>query len=56
MTLPESMYSYRAEEKKAKVIDQCQECGKDIFEGYEYFDIKGLVICDDCINHFKGGD
>lgn len=53
MTLPESMYDYRPEDNKSKVIDQCQECGYDIYECDEYYDIHGVILCDDCINHFR---
>lgn len=51
--LPNSMYDYRPEYNKRKAIDKCSNCGCDIYEGEEYYDIKGLIICENCINDFK---
>ena len=56
MTLTDSMYDYRPEQNKSKLIDKCQECGNYIYECDEYYDIKGFIICEECINRFKGGD
>lgn len=49
----DNMYQYRYEASKPKVIDTCQECGYDIYEGQEYYDIYGKILCDECVENFK---
>lgn len=53
MELPDCCYEYRNDEKTSKVIDICTECGYSIYEGDEYYDIEGKIICYDCIDYFK---
>lgn len=31
-----------------KVACRCQECECDIYEGGEYFDFDGDIVCEDC--------
>lgn len=47
------MYDCRYERSKPKIVDCCKECGYDIYEGQEYYDINGLILCKDCIEGFK---
>lgn len=57
MEQTECMYDYRHDrmEDKAKaiIVDRCDICCCDIYEGEEYYDILGTTICDDCISDFK---
>lgn len=34
-------------------VDKCSECGDDIMEGEEYYDIDGQSICLDCMKYHK---
>lgn len=49
----ETMYDYRPERKLARIIDACENCGANIITGEEYYDIKGTVICEECIREYK---
>lgn len=35
-------------EHKAIAVDRCNDCGEDIYEGQEYYDFNGTIICKDC--------
>lgn len=51
--LPDCCYEYRYEAPEAEVIDVCSDCDCDIHIGEEYYDINGLILCEDCLNHYK---
>ncbi|MGG7160210.1 hypothetical protein [Clostridium baratii] len=53
MSLPDCCYDYRNIESECTEIDTCTECGCGIYEGEEYYEISGQVICCDCIQYFK---
>lgn len=36
-----------------KPIMYCPECGEDIYEGEEYYQLEDITICEDCISKFK---
>lgn len=48
-----SDYDYRHENKKAKKVYDCSECGWGIYIGDAYFDINGDFICEDCMENMK---
>lgn len=54
----DSIYDYRYERRKAVMVDTCKECRYEIYEGEEYYDINGLILCDQCNSYFKkiGGE
>lgn len=56
MGLPDCMYEYRYSDDYARVTEHCDNCGNDIHESEEYFDIFGTVICQECILDFKKED
>ncbi|EPY2274541.1 hypothetical protein ACXAUS_003440 [Clostridium sporogenes] len=51
--LPDCCYDYRYEAPKAHIVDTCNICGNDIYEGDEYYNIENLNICNNCIDEFK---
>lgn len=51
--LSDSMYDYRYDRKRAQIVDKCVECGTSIYEGEEYYDINGLILCGECLLVFK---
>lgn len=53
MNLPDCSYDYRELENEEIEIDTCSECGCSIYQGEEYYDIGGQVLCCDCIYYFK---
>lgn len=50
--LPDSMYDYRHEQKKAEVVDICMVCNRYIFEGESYYAFTDDVVCEDCLNDY----
>lgn len=58
--LPDTMYDYRPEQPQAIEVDRCSQCGRSIFQGEEYYDFGGEVVCEECldeyISYFKKGD
>jgi hypothetical protein len=34
-------------------VDKCMDCYEDILEGESYYDIKGHIICEECIEEYK---
>ncbi|PRR70887.1 hypothetical protein [Clostridium thermopalmarium] len=51
--IPDCCYEYRYESEMAKVVDTCSECGCNIYEGDEYYDINGLILCQNCLSDYK---
>ena len=51
--LPNCCYDYRYEADEASIVDRCCECGANIYEGEECYDIHGEIICEDCMDDFK---
>lgn len=37
----------------ANMTDTCMDCGSPIYEGDEFYDIHGTMVCCDCINEYK---
>lgn len=55
--LPDCCYEYREVGSNAKFVDYCSDCGELIFEGEEYYDIRGMVLCMSCLAVYrKSGD
>jgi len=50
--LPDSMYDYRYEHKKAEVVDICMVCNREIYEGETYYCFDDDVICKDCLKDY----
>ena len=50
--LPDSMYDYRHEQKKAEVVDVCMVCSRYIVEGESYYDFSGDIVCKDCLSDY----
>ena len=50
--LPDNMYDYRYEHKKAEVVDICMVCNREIYEGESYYDFAGDVVCNDCLKDY----
>ena len=40
-------------EGKREVMHECENCGAEIYEEDEYFEINGECYCPDCIKEFK---
>lgn len=51
--LPDCCYEYRPERPKACIVDTCMNCGEFIYEGEEYYDIDGKILCENCISECK---
>lgn len=51
--LPDCMYDYRYEHPEAKIVDTCMDCGKFIYAGEEYYDIQGMIFCEDCMRNYR---
>ena len=55
MDIPDSVYDYRPstedlfEHLDMSPVDNCCLCGKDIFEGEEYYDAHGFILCKECV-------
>lgn len=47
--LPDSMYDYRHENKKASRIYLCTTCGGGIYVGDAYYRVDGQVVCEECV-------
>ena len=39
--------------EKLLVVDVCSECNYKIRLNESYYDIKGKILCEDCINIYK---
>lgn len=39
--------------EQPKVICECSECGFEIYEGDDYYEIEGKIYCETCIDGFK---
>ena len=35
---------------EGNLIDLCEECGQEIFEGEDFYDIDGFKYCENCIH------
>jgi hypothetical protein len=42
-----------SEPPEERVVMQCTDCDCDIYEGDDYYDIDGYIICIDCITDYK---
>ncbi|MBE6066134.1 MAG: hypothetical protein E7211_00320 [Clostridium lundense] len=51
--IPDCCYDYRYEAPTAKIVDTCIDCGEFIYEGEEYYDIRGMIICSKCMSEYK---
>ncbi len=51
--IPDCQYDYKYERPQATIVDRCCMCGGDIFDGDEYYDINGKIICADCISECR---
>lgn len=51
--IPDCMYNYRYEFEKASIVDNCCNCDCNICEGDEYYDIDGIILCEECIRDYK---
>lgn len=51
--LPDCCYDYRYEVQTPKIVDNCNVCGYEIFEGEDYYKICNMKICENCIDDFK---
>lgn len=49
--LPDSMYDYRPEQPKRAIVDTCIMCGRDIYEGEEYYSFSDAV-CKECLDDY----
>ena len=38
---------------EAEVVEICCECGIKIYEGDDYYDIDGTILCEDCTAGYK---
>lgn len=50
--IPDCMYDYRREEPPAKIVDVCDFCGGNIYEGEEYYDFNGDIRCELCVDEY----
>ncbi|MCR1933558.1 hypothetical protein NSA27_02425 [Clostridium tepidum] len=50
--LPDCCYDYRYEAPSAKIVDICNICGNNIYEGEEYYDFHGDIVCYDCSDEY----
>lgn len=39
-------------EREPQELTKCEKCGHAIYEGDDYFNVHGHIICEDCINDF----
>ncbi|WP_434302690.1 hypothetical protein [Clostridium botulinum] len=53
VNLPDCCYDYRYEAPKVKIVDRCDICGNNIYEGDDYYYISHMNICNNCIDEFK---
>ncbi|MFU0784273.1 hypothetical protein [Clostridium sp.] len=51
--IPDCQYDYHYEAPKAQIIDTCIDCGNFIYEGEGYYDIRGIILCEDCMREYK---
>lgn len=51
--MPDCCYDYRHEAPRRTIVETCMHCGDFIYTGEEYYDIRGMVFCKDCIDDFK---
>ena len=49
MSYVEPIYSERLDPPEARLFGHCDWCGDEIWEGYDYYDINGDIVCCDCI-------
>ncbi len=47
------MYDNRPERTIAAVVDNCKDCGCDLYEGESYYDIEGMILCTECIEEYR---
>lgn len=53
--IPDCQYEYRHETLVSKIIDTCIECGDFIQESDDYYDIRGIILCEECMKLYKKG-
>ena len=51
--LPDCQYEYKPEEPTLRIVDVCMDCGNFIMEHEQYYDIKGMVFCENCMDEYK---
>lgn len=50
------MYDYRYdryEVYESEIVDKCSVCDCDIYEGETYYDIDGLILCEECLSTYR---
>lgn len=40
-------------QKSTDEMYTCEDCGCDICDGDDYYDIAGTILCEDCIDNYK---
>lgn len=48
--LPETCYHYRRDIYEVEPVMECEICHQEIYEGDIYYDVKGLIMCTECIS------
>lgn len=48
--LPETCYHYRFHIYEVDPVMECEICHQEIYEGDIYYDVKGLIMCTECIS------
>ena len=38
---------------RRKEVEQCENCHGSIYDGEEYYDVDGTIICESCMDGFK---
>ena len=38
---------------RRKEVEMCEHCNGSIYDGEEYYNIDGTIICEECIDDFK---
>jgi len=54
--VPDCMYDYRYdryEGYESEIVDKCSVCDCDIYEGETYYDIDGLILCEECLSDYR---
>lgn len=40
-------------DEELQIVYYCSDCGEPIYEGDDYYEIAGDIICEKCIDNYK---
>lgn len=44
--------SYPVDPQKARCVTACSLCGRELYDGDEFYAVNGAAVCEDCLTDF----